>query len=63
MGVTSLRFVARAQPPKGWRVWDRKLKRWWGVHFRECPYALLDELNGEMRHVELTRLTNMLRQK
>jgi hypothetical protein len=46
MGTPRHRFVAKAQPGVGWRVWDRKLNRWWGVAGPDYPTALLAELNG-----------------
>ena len=52
------RYVARAEPGRGWRVWDRKVRRWWGNAFVAYPVALLAELNGAKRPdriVELTR--------
>jgi hypothetical protein len=58
MGVKERRFVGKAVPGEGWRVWDRKLNRWWGQVYRELPATLLDELNWNKdpgRLVELTR--------
>lgn len=50
------KYVCKAVPEKGWRIWDRKMKKWWGNYFREYPQELLDELNGERRPYEIVRL-------
>ena len=58
MGASTLRYVAKAVPGSGWRVWDRKQNRWWGNHFTAYPASLLVELNGPKRPdriVELSR--------
>lgn len=39
------RFVARGVPG-GYRIWDSKIRRWWGDHYELCPDDLLAELNG-----------------
>jgi hypothetical protein len=56
MGKAEHRYVAKSEPGKGWRVWDRKLKRWWGEWRREYPEAVLIELNGEARPQVLVEL-------
>ena len=43
------KFVAKTVKSKGWRVWNRKTKRWWGQFFDEYPEELLKELNGKNR--------------
>lgn len=50
------RYVARAEPGKGWRIWNRKTKRSWGNYFKEHPADVLAELNGPCRPEELVRL-------
>ncbi len=30
MGKKNFRYCVRAVPGKGWQVWDRKRKRYWG---------------------------------
>ncbi len=58
MGKPAVRFVAKAVPGVGWRVWDRKLRRWWGNYYKGHPARLLAELNGEAapdRIVELSK--------
>lgn len=60
MGESRHRFVARAVPGSGWRVWDRSGRRWWGNFFAAYPDALLAELNGSKRPeriVELSRVS------
>ena len=54
--MSTQRFVARAVSGKGWRIWNRKTKRWWGNFFSEYPTALLVELNGLKRPDKLTEL-------
>ena len=55
------RFVARAVKGQGWRVWDNLLGRFWGPVFERQPDAILTELNGARRGVELNRLTALHR--
>ena len=58
MARHSIRFVGKAENEKGWRIWDRMQKKWWGACFPDYPQDLLDELNGQKRPdriVELTR--------
>lgn len=43
------RYVARAEAGKGWRIWNRKSKKFWGNPFLDYPDALLAELNGPAR--------------
>lgn len=57
MGKPRLRCVARAVAGKGWRVWDRKLNRWWGNYLPDYPEALLAELNGLKRPDKIVELT------
>lgn len=57
MGAATSRFVCKAVPGEGWRVWDRKLKRWWGNFFPDYPTALLAELNGQKRPDRITELS------
>jgi hypothetical protein len=56
MGKPSARYVAKSEADRGWRVWDRKLKRWWGEWRCDYPQAVLDELNGQKRPEVLTEL-------
>lgn len=54
--MSSARYVARAEAGSGWRVWDRKLKRWWGNFFTQYPSEIIAELNGARRPEVLTQL-------
>lgn len=51
-----IRYVAKAVPGVGWRIWNRKTKRWWGNYYKEFPQNVLDELNGEKRSEALANL-------
>lgn len=51
------RYVAKATAGKGWRIWNRKMKKWWGNYFNDYPTALLAELNGLKRPDKLVELT------
>jgi hypothetical protein len=56
MGKPSARYVAKSEPDKGWRVWNRQQNCWWGEWRKEYPQAVLDELNGQARPEKLTEL-------
>ena len=43
------RYVAKAEPGKGWRIFESKMQRWWGNYFSMYPEELLEELNGKRR--------------
>ncbi|WP_019010322.1 hypothetical protein [Deinococcus aquatilis] len=55
------RFVAKAIPGEGWRVWNRKTERWWGELCKEYPATFLTELNGPKRSPELVTLIKRTR--
>jgi len=57
MGKPRQRYVAKAVPGQGWRVWNRKLQRWWGNHYPEYPEQLLEELNGPKRPDKIVALS------
>lgn len=57
MGKPQARYVAKAVPGVGWRIWNRKQKKWWGNPFREYPAELLAELNGPKRPERLVELS------
>jgi hypothetical protein len=63
MSRAARRFVARGVKGVGWRVWDNLLGRFWGPIFEAQPDAILAELNGARRGVELNRLTPALRRR
>ena len=56
MGKVKRRFVGKSEPGQGWRIWDNKIRRWWGEHYSQYPEYLLAELNGEKRPERLTEL-------
>ena len=55
MGKPNQRFVCKSYDG-GWRIWNRKMKKWWGLSFSTFPSALLDELNGERRPDKIVQL-------
>ena len=57
MGKPNQRFVAKAVAGSGWRIWNRKMKRWWGNYFIVYPEELLDELNGPARPEKIVELS------
>jgi hypothetical protein len=56
VGKPSRRFVAQAAADAGWRIWDKKARKWWGPVFAAHPAAVIDELNGHKRPERLTEL-------
>jgi hypothetical protein len=56
-----VRYVAKAVPGEGWRVWDRKMARWWGNYFESHPAALLRELNKDSSSPAVVRLARTSR--
>jgi hypothetical protein len=56
MATANHRYVAKAEAGVGWRIWNRRSRRWWGNFFAAYPQAVLDELNGPARPDELARL-------
>lgn len=49
MGTKRKRYCIRANPPKGWQIWDRKLGKWWGKPSKEFPSEILDKLNSNTK--------------
>ena len=45
--------------PGGWRIWNKKAKKWWGQLYERQPDELLEELNGLKRPEVITKLTTM----
>ena len=41
----------------GWRIWNRKQRRWWGNFFAAYPTELLAELNGQKRPKRIAELS------
>ena len=60
MAKTTRRFVAKAEAGKGWGIWNKKAKKWWGERYRDRPDKLIDELNGEKRPDVITQLSRTL---
>jgi hypothetical protein len=56
MGKEPRRFVAQAEAGRGWRIWDKTQKQWWGPVFSTLPEDVLSELNGAKRPHRLTEL-------
>lgn len=56
MSSSEHKYVAKAEAGVGWRIWNRRTKRWWGNFFAEYPQAVLQELNGLARQEVLVRL-------
>jgi hypothetical protein len=52
-----IRYVAKAEAGIGWRIWDRKTRRYWGNFFAGFPDALILELNGEKRLEHIVKLS------
>lgn len=51
------RFVGKAIPGQGWRVWDNIQHKWWGNLYAQHPAALLAELNGQKRPEQIVNLS------
>lgn len=63
MSSDQQKYVARAEAGVGWRVWNRRSKRWWGNYYSEYPEAVLQELNGLARQEVLVRLCQSSRSR
>lgn len=61
MGARRRRYVGKAVPGQGWRVWDTLLRRWWGRVFPTHPGTLLEELNGEKTLEKIIDLSKVSR--
>jgi len=46
MGKNKRLFVGKAIEGVGWRIWNKKGRKWWGNFLSEYPDEFLDELNG-----------------
>jgi len=55
MGKESKKFVGKGVPG-GWKIWNKKAKKWWGELYEKQPDELLNELNGEKRPDVLVKL-------
>ncbi|MBW8801541.1 MAG: hypothetical protein JF597_50825 [Streptomyces sp.] len=54
------RYVAKGVPG-GYRIWDNKVRRWWGDLYELCPDDLLTELNGNAAPEKITELLRRYR--
>ncbi|GGR24565.1 hypothetical protein [Deinococcus ruber] len=61
MGKASSRYVAKAIPGVGWRIWNNRMKKFWGEVYNQPPEELLHELNHEKRPEELTVLNKQFK--
>ncbi len=61
MGARRRRYVGKAVPGQGWRVWDTLLRRWWGRVFPTHPDTLLAELNGDKTLEKIIDLSKVSR--
>lgn len=55
------RYVAKAIPSVGWRVWDRLRGVWWGNIFPAHPADLLAELNKDRSSPQVVALARASR--
>ena len=63
MGKEGSRFVGRAEAGKGWRIWDNKMRKFWGERYENYPALLLAELNGAKRPDRLKELVRQTPRK
>jgi hypothetical protein len=63
MGKPKSRFVAKAEADRGWRIWDKQQKKWWGERYKHFPGALIIELNSEKRPEVITALTHTVKRR
>ena len=56
MGKKRRRFVGKGVP-KGYKIWDNKIKRWWGETYQHYPDELIKELNGDKNPTQLIKIT------
>lgn len=55
MGEKRTKYVEKGVPG-GWRIWNKKARKWWGELYEKQPDELLNELNGEKRPDVLVKL-------
>jgi hypothetical protein len=56
MGKPIRWYVAKAEAGLGWRIWNKRLQRWWGERYVAYPQELVDELNAGKRPERLAEL-------
>ena len=54
-------FVMKAIKGSGWRIWNTKMKYWWGKIYQNQPTALIIELNGQRRSNVLEQLQRKIK--
>lgn len=54
--MSKRRYVAKGVPG-GWRIWNNKMKKWWGELYEKQPDELVEELNGLKHPSVITDLT------
>lgn len=54
------RYVAQGVPG-GYRIWDNKVRRWWGDLYELCPDDLVTALNARAAPETLTALLKRYR--
>ena len=60
MGKPKRRYVAKGVPG-GWRIWNNKMKKFWGDMYEVQPDELIIELNGQKRPEKLNELNKKYR--
>ena len=60
MGKPRRRYVAQGVSG-GWRIWNNKMKKFWGDIYEIQPDELIIELNGQKRPEKLTELNRKYR--
>lgn len=52
-----MRYVMKSEAGKGWRIWNNKMRKWWGNWFPVQPDELVQELNSQKRPDVIVTLT------
>lgn len=60
MGKKRRRFVGKGIPKGGYKIWDSKIKRWWGETYKYYPDELIKELNGDKKPTQLIAITKKI---
>lgn len=56
MGRPGRKYVGKGVSG-GWRIWNKKSRKWWGELYEKQPDELLEELNGLKRPKVIVQLT------
>lgn len=59
MGKPKQRYCVKAYEGK-WRIWNRKMKRWWGLPYAEYPAEVLEKLNSKKKEKEAMTILQLL---